>query len=215
MRIINDPFERLGLLADMSDVELFKHPLKVHSFNERREFFFDKPESNSYFVYVQNGVTSISVMGSDNRQQHFVIKAGMYALINKTGWLTGGEGIIIEAIGYQGMFMIGGSIERSGRIQNRYGVGQSILVHPVQAADPFLSASFFYDNMGIPELEYPFILIGLVTRGTGVLIGADEVSLPLNTGDIFIIPPGTRHRFETHDDPMVIINYEPVPTTNE
>lgn len=203
-----------GLLFDYSD-NLF--PTKLHALVGAQ--LFPLKEGSTYFVFQQEGFAYVG--------GRFPLPAGYYgSLTAKEEFIQGSDDakvLIIERIGYSGVFSIGGPIEETGRLKYIDGCTDSLLVPPVKLGDPCFNHLHFPAGIDQTMHTHPSMRVGLVTRGNGTCT-TPFGDIPLVPGQIFIIHPdngneepgkdGTKypvgsHCFSTNDSTMDVIAYHP------
>lgn len=187
-----------GLLADLSTDEF---PTKLYGFDKKVQSL---DTSHTYFGYIYEGQSILHCTSGV-----FTLKAGMYFSLPGGGVLFGnGRGIVIARLGYQGMFSIGGPVESTGRLLYIDGCRDSLLIPPVKLGDPCLNALYFPAGIQQTQHFHPSMRIGIVVSGRGECLTEDEV-IPLEPGQVFVIPAGGLHSFRTEDSPMVVCAYHP------
>jgi hypothetical protein len=140
----------------------------------------------------------------------FMLQPGMYFCVPGSFQLIGGRGIIIERIGYAGVFSLGGPIDpNEGRLAYIDGCTDTLLVPPVKLGDPCLNALYFPPGTDQTEHTHPSMRVGMVVSGEGECV-VPEGTIPLFPGQVFIIHEDGLHKFRTlGDSSMVVIAYHP------
>ena len=200
-----------GMLKDLSQDQ---HPTKIFAWGYRgTELTLD--EEGTHLGFVVNGPASITVPFS-GREQTFSLDAGMYFSIPGKFSVHGGCGFINSRLGYKGTFMIGGPIERQGRLLYIDGCSDSLLIPPVIKGDPCLNYLHFPPHISQTRHTHPSIRVGVVAGGRGRCVvpsnedgSGSDVTIPLTPGNIFIIPTDGQHSFFTDDSEMDVIAYHP------
>ena len=187
-----------GLLADFSNDEF---PSQLWGYNKT---VLNLDSGNTHFGYVYRGRVILH-----SSSGVFTLKQGMYFSLPGSGTLFGeGQGIVITRLGYQGMFSIGGPIESAGRLRYIDGCRDSLLIPPVMKGDPCLNALYFPCGIQQTQHFHPSMRIGMVVSGSGECLTADEI-IPLESGQVFVIPSGGLHSFRTTDTPLIVCAYHP------
>ncbi len=187
-----------GPLADFSNDEF---PTQLCAWSDG---WLELQGSGTHYGYVYQGQLTIQVSSG-----LFVLKSGMYFSLPGAGTLLGdGQGIVITRLGYKGVFNIGGPIEPEGRLLYIDGCRDSLLIPPVVRGDPCLNALYFPPGINQTQHTHPSMRIGMVVSGQGECITPDEV-IPLEPGQVFVIPAGGLHSFKTTNSPMVVCAYHP------
>lgn len=198
----------------LNDVSQDQHPTQVYAWGHNRKDLTLNVEGTSFgFVYSGQATVTFILAGC---QQTFYLEPGMYFSVPNSFSISGGCGFITTRLGYQGTFMIGGAIEKQGRLRYIDGCSDSLLISPVIKGDPCLNYLHFPPNIGQTRHTHPSLRVGIVARGRGRCVvpsnddgtGADVI-IPLTPGDIFIIPTNGQHSFFTDDSEMDVIAYHP------
>ena len=126
--------------------------------------------------------------------------------------LVSGEVVFFVRLGYKGQNMIGGPLEKSGRLCYIDGCSDSLLVYPPRQGDPSLNALFFPAGIDQTFHIHPSIRLGVVVDGTGfsnIKVNGAEKEILLQTGDMFCIEERETHRFRTTTSHMTVVPYHP------
>lgn len=169
---------RNGLLKDMSNDEF---PTKLHSWDSALEF---PDKGSTYFGFVYEGPVTLSI--EDNYP--YTLNHGQYFSSNKPFAIAGGKGIVVERIGYNGMTMVGGKVDRLGRLKYIDGCTDSLLIPPVKLGDPCFNHLHFPTNIEQTQHTHPSMRVGIVAKGKGVCV-TPWGNVDLVPGNIFIIHP--------------------------
>lgn len=200
-----------GMLSDFSQDQ---HPTQVYAWGYRSKDLTISVEGTSLgFVY--SGRASITLTLSDCKQT-FGLNTGMYFSVPNSFSISGGCGFITSRLGYQGTFMIGGPIEKQGRLLYIDGCSDSLLIPPVILGDPCLNYLHFPPLISQTRHTHPSLRVGIVARGRGRCVvpcndngTGSDVTIPLTLGNVFIIPTDGHHSFFTDDSEMDVIAYHP------
>jgi hypothetical protein len=138
----------------------------------------------------------------------FTLREKMFFCVPDSLQITGGKGIIITRINYQGMFFLGGAIESEGRLRYIDGCHDTLLIPPLLKGDPCLNALYFPTLIKQTPHTHPSVRIGLVAKGNGECVTPNGI-FPLPEGSAFIIAPEALHSFNTYDEKMIVIAYHP------
>ena len=123
-----------------------------------------------------------------------------------------GEVVFFIRLGYKGQNVIGGPLEKSGRLCYIDGCSDSLLIYPPRQGDPSLNALFFPSGIDQTFHIHPSIRFGVVVDGEGfsnVKINGIEEEVPLRTGDMICIEEREIHRFRTTTSHMTVVPYHP------
>ena len=164
----------------------------------------------THFGYVHEG--SVLLVHDDRA---YTLHAGQYFCV-PGGFalrMLEGRGIIAHRADWRGLFMIGGPVERRGRLRYIDQCSDTTLVQPVRRGDPCLNLLYFPPGVVQTAHTHPSDRIGLILSGRGTCIarndGAD-VAIPLEAGMIFCIHAEGRHHFSTdRGDEMRVLAYHP------
>jgi len=200
------PFEfRNGELFDYS-ANAF--PTCLYSWTQQGMAFWSP--TSTYYGYVYDGLARMTCDAGT-----FVLSRGMYFAVPTTEHngsafaIEGGMGIVVERIGFPGVFQIGGPIERVGRLRYIDGCTDSLLIPPVKLGDPCLNALYFPPGTDQTQHTHPSMRVGIVVDGQGECVTPDD-GIPLFPGQIFIIHEEGLHSFRTKGDAsMIVIAYHP------
>lgn len=228
-----------GLQFDHSHSEF---PTLVHSWNhlDADDYWRDvlrigKHSSTCYiYVYEDANITRMLNPQGDvhspylNDLQTYLVKAGMYLSVSGQIKITGGKGVIIERLGHNVPFTMGGPIERIGRLNYIDGCTDSLLIPPVMKGDSCFNHLHFPQGINQTAHTHPSLRTGIVAKGNGYCI-TPWGEIPLNEGDVFCILPDQKdqdgnlqeithegvtaligtHSFRTEDSEMDVIAYHP------
>ncbi len=191
-----------GLLYDMSD---YRFSTRIYGWKSIGGGPSLKlKEKSTFYGFVFGGDTQI-------KTAHNIcnLKSGQYFCFAEEIEIKGGEGIIIEAINYNGLDMLGGPVENKGRLRYVDGCTDSLLISPIRLGDPCLNALFFPPMTDQTQHTHPSIRIGIITKGKGECIIPDK-TIPLTPGVVFVIHENAQHKFKTgKDEGMTVIAYHP------
>jgi len=183
-----------------SDIDSF-FPSALYTWKEKKIAL--QTENSTFFGFVYSGVAII-----ETALGNFPITPGMYFCIPKSIAVSGGTGIIIERIEFNGLLSIGGPIEATGRLKYINGCTDSLLISPPKKGDPCLNALFFPPDTNQSPHTHPSSRIGIVVHGSGDCF-TSEGTYPLNPGTVFIIKENGIHSFRTLKEKLSVIAYHP------
>ena len=187
-----------GLLANLSN-DAF--PSQLWGYDKT---VLNLDAGNTHFGYVYQGRVILHCSSGV-----FTLKQGMYFSLPGSGTLFGEcAGIVVSRLGYNGVFSIGGPIESAGRLLYRDGATDTLLIPPVKQGDPCLNALYFPCRIHQTQHFHPSMRIGMVVSGSGECLTADEI-IPLESGQVFVIPSGGLHSFRTTDTPLIVCAWHP------
>lgn len=207
-----------------------EHPTRLFMLVGENTFDF-RPDS-TYFVYVFAGLAYIN--------STYPLLPEYYAqCTHKDCYIFGNEyckAIIVERVGTEASFLLGGPIEDKGRLKYIDGCTDSLLIAPWKYGQPCLNHLHFPAGIDQTAHTHPSIRIGIVARGNGECV-TPFGNIPLTEGMVFAIlphetfaadtaegsiegllnkygldgkgyPVGT-HAFRTFDGTMDVIAYHP------
>ena len=116
--------------------------------------------------------------------------------------------MVIQNLGFNGMYSMGGPIEDKGRLRYIDKCTDSLLCPPPLLGDPCLNHLHFPAGIDQSEHTHPSTRAGIVARGRGVCTTPDG-QYDLLPGVIFFIPTDGRHKFATSDSSMDVIAFHP------
>ena len=136
------------------------------------------------------------------------IGAGMHYCSPGPVW-TEAAGLLVVIHDWRGLFSIGGPIEAKGRLKYIDGCSDTLIVGPPKCGDPCLNHLHFPPGIRQTMHTHPSLRCGIVADGQGRAVLGCGDELPLNKGDVWILPCGGAHCFFTDDRPMQIIAFHP------
>jgi quercetin dioxygenase-like cupin family protein len=179
-------------------------PTRVYAWDEARGELALRAADSSFFGYVLSGAVTLhrpAGLCSLGPGQYFALQDGVT--------LSGGKGLIVERGDYSALNMVGGPVERSGRLRYIDGCTDTLLVPPVKRGDACLNALYFPTGIDQTAHTHPSIRVGIVASGRGKCRTLSGV-VPLLPGQAFVIEPDSIHAFQTDaTSGMVIIAYHP------
>jgi quercetin dioxygenase-like cupin family protein len=137
------------------------------------------------------------------------VREGMYASLPGPAVLGGDcRAMVVTAKRYEGIFVLGGPVEQSGRLRYIDGCTDTGLIQPLRRGDPCLNALFFPARTRQTPHYHPSHRVGTVLDGSGLCHHGDKVT-PMRPGDMWIIPAGCWHWFETAAEPLRVVAFHP------
>ncbi len=198
---MNQPFQLFSLASDcLSELCDENFPTSFYAWNTDS---LELSGEATHFGYIFKGEATLKAT-----QGTFNLRERMFFCVPNSLQISGGEGIIVSRIGYNGMFFLGGAIENSGRLRYIDGCRDTLLIPPLMKGDPCLNALYFPKNITQTPHTHLSVRVGIVAKGNGECVTPDGV-FPLKAGSAFIISTDALHSFNTYDDEMVVIAYHP------
>lgn len=142
--------------------------------------------------------------------QTFSLYPRMYFCLPDRGSI-GGEnscGIVVTCRNTDGMFSMGGPVESKGRFAYIDGGANSVLIPPIDLGAPCLNALYFPPGCDQTMHTHPSYRIAVVLDGSGEGETLDR-TLPLQAGNIVLIPPDSPHKFRTRDSSLSFVVFHP------
>lgn len=202
--------------ARLADIDDGLYAIQVHGLYVGKGGSLFLPSHATHFGYVQGG--SLRVHRRSMPNANWVLEPGMYFSFPGGTFLECEDtcGFVVTQFGYTGFFQLGGPIEERGRLRYIDGCTVSVLISPPVRGDPCLHHLYFPPHVSQTRHTHPTLRVGMVARGSGRCViprSADgsggDVSVPLPTGTIFVIPTGGHHAFHTDEQAMDIIAWHP------
>jgi hypothetical protein len=138
----------------------------------------------------------------------FTLSPGMYFAVPGPLSVRHGTGLLISRLDQRGFFHLGGPVEDRGRLRYLDGCTDSLLVPPVLRGDPCLNLLHLPPRTRQSPHTHPSLRVGLVLRGAGQCLTAQQ-RFPLTPGQAFVIRPDGLHCFHTDDHEMLVLAYHP------
>lgn len=193
-----------GMLLDTEGS--YERRTRVHMNNPLQ--YASYPRNGNQFFIFAFGRSTITL---PERECRFSLAMGMYASVNEHFSLSG-KAIVIEHVGYDAMFSLGGPIEPKGRLKYIDGCTDSLLIPPTIKGDPCLNHLHFPAGIDQTAHTHPSLRAGIVARGRGICRYWDEHGeheQELFPGLAWAIHPECRHAFKTEGYSMDVIAYHP------
>ena len=199
--------------GELLDYTNTMYPSFAGIYNVKNDHFQDQgftytTESSTTYGYVFSGEVLLPNNMRAFEGQYFCCWTWGSEQIQYTGKVA-----LITRIGFKGQDMVGGPLEKSGRLVYINGCSDSLLVYPPRQGDPSLNALFFPPNINQSYHIHPSLRLGIVVSGSGVACIKDdrvnETEIPLVPETLFCIEERELHRFKTNDDSMVVIAFHP------
>tara|TARA_R110000803_G_scaffold63990_2_gene124793 strand:- start:2365 stop:3165 length:801 start_codon:yes stop_codon:yes gene_type:complete len=181
---------QVGLIFDESDHQVY--PIKYY--NVINGIGLEINKDCSYYGYCYDGNGVIVQEG----KTLFYIKSGMYFSSSNLKEIYSKENckiVVIEvhhnkgiypSTKYKAMDLLGGPIEKEGRLKYIDGCTDSLLIPPVKLGDPCFNHLHFPSDINQTQHTHPSHRIGIVAKGNGECI-TPFGNLPLTEGMIFVI----------------------------
>ncbi|MGZ6480570.1 MAG: cupin domain-containing protein [Bdellovibrionales bacterium] len=186
------------------DAQTSMYPTVMHG-RAQEEGEFQNLSSN-YFGFVTEGLVKILRKGLPTIE----LAKGMYFSVpGPFSFASQGRFIVIERMGFRGLFSVGGPLEATGRLCYIDNCSVSQLVPPARLGDPTLQQLVFPPNVDQTMHLHPTLRMGFVHLGSGFCKLPDGSKLALEPGTVFYLPERQVHGFQSNKESMVIIAYHP------
>tara|TARA_R100000654_G_C2675751_1_gene126694 strand:- start:477 stop:1235 length:759 start_codon:yes stop_codon:yes gene_type:complete len=185
--------------------------IEVHCSSQKdsKYIFKQKKEPKSgHYLYVYQGEFSIAT----ESRKPINLTDGMYSSVGDNFTFTQhskGKALIIKIYEDSPFFMVGGAIEKEGRLKYIDGCTDSLIIPPVKKGMSCLNHLHFPKNISQTFHTHPSVRVGIVARGSGIC-HTRSWEYYLSEGLIFIIDAEKEHRFTTDKrDSMDVIAFHP------
>jgi hypothetical protein len=159
------------------------------------------PEGETHYVYAVDGAELDLPRGA------FSLTAGMFASVPDACSIRG-SALIVSRVDHRGVFLLGGPIERYGRLRYIDGCTDSLLLPPAVCGDPCLNHLHIPPFTRQTEHTHPSLRVGIIVRGRGRCV-TPAGEHRLSAGLAFVIEPDLLHSFHTDDDSLDVVVYHP------
>ncbi len=205
MRILNST-ETLQLFDSMYPCEIHK----VSTANTTQRLYF--PKFVTCYGYILCGTALASLSHLDTR----TIKEGQFFCLNSNELVfqlsANTEIVMFVRYGFKGQNLIGGPLERTGRLTYINGCTDSLLVYPPRLGDPSLNHLHFPTNIEQSFHIHPSLRLGVIAKGQGIADVKTQGTIEskeLSSGTVFVLDENEEHRFRTTDFEMDVIAFHP------
>lgn len=162
--------------------------------------------TSTYFGIVREGEVKLIREGLPE----VGLARGMY--FSATGSMTlkgDGQVMLVERLGYRGLFTVGGPIEDEGRLVYVDDCSVSQLIPPVRLGDPTFQMLVFPPGVNQTQHIHPTLRFGMVLRGHGTCHLPNGINHDLRPGITFLLEERFPHCFSTTSESMTVIAYHP------
>lgn len=178
--------------------------------SESTEWAFDAKVEGTYYGYMTTNA-EVFVGGRVAQVNAYTVwsfPTAKWARLWVTSHSPRANLVLFFCPNFHGQSVSGVELEDMGRLQYIDGCTDSLLIYAPKKGDPCLNHLHFPEGIDQTFHTHPSIRMGYVARGKGVASFPDG-DHALNTGDIFLLPIDTLHRFRTPDESMDIIAFHP------
>lgn len=190
--------------GEMFDASETMYPSKMIGFSQHGLEL--NTTTSNYFGIVLEGPMTLVRPGLPEME----LVRGMYFSATGPFKLRGsGRGLVIERMGYRGLFTVGGPAERFGRLCYMNNCSTSQLVPPARVGDPTLQLLVFPPNTVQTMHIHPTLRMGVVFEGRGDCVMQDGSKIPLRPGEVFMLNERFPHCFCTDEEGMSVFAYHP------
>lgn len=166
------------------------------------------PALGTHFGFVYQGSP---ILHRDRGKQEYCLHPQMYFSLPGGGRIDGtaSTGVVITRLSYQGVFHLGGPLEKQGRFAYIDGGTNSLIVPPVAFGDPCLNALYFPVGVDQTWHSHPSHRIIITVAGSGICLAADKQRIDLQPGTVFYLPADYEHKFQTTDNQLTLVVFHP------
>ena len=158
----------------------------------------------THYGFVASGSCEVEFAGS---RYHLI--EGMYFCVPGVASIDGvGTGFVATRLGFDGLFQLGGPIERTGRLRYIDGCSDTLLIGPPVLGDPCLNLLHIPPNTNQTSHTHPSERLGMIAAGRGICRTSDG-ELLLEPGILFAIAADAIHSFNTTDESLLVIAWHP------
>jgi len=179
--------------------------IKFHRLHGWMRSFVEPVSDVSYFGFVSSSKAGLHRYSNQCASD---LTGGMFFALSEAFAINGASGFIIEIEGHKCMPMIGGPIEKEGRLKYIDGCTDSLLIPPVKMGDPCLNHLHFPAKINQTMHTHPSLRLGMIVGGSGVC-ETPWGKYPLEPGMYFLIAKDGPHKFVTVDSHMDVIAFHP------
>jgi len=138
----------------------------------------------------------------------FPLYQGMYFCVNGEAVIDGIVGFVCLREGNNGLFALGGPVEKHGRLKYIDGCSDTLLLSPIKFGEPCLNYLYVPPNIQQTPHTHPSVRVGCVLEGKGFCQAKTGI-FDLIPGNIFILSPEELHHFYTTDGFLRIVVFHP------
>jgi len=138
----------------------------------------------------------------------FQLKPGMYFCVVGRCTFVSEAGVLIERQGYVGLNMVGGPVERTGRLAYIDGCTDTLLIGPPVLGDPCFNLLHFPKQINQTMHTHPSLRCGITLSGEGVA-RFPKGEVPLRPGDCWFLETGGEHAFYTTNSELIVTAWHP------
>ncbi len=178
----------------------YEHPSSVQTWDTER---MELSSEGTHYGFVSEGTAQLECDAGC-----FELKTGMYFVVPGAAKVQGGQGYVCCRLGYEGMFSVGGPIEKLGRLRYIDGCSDTVLVGPPVKGDPCMNFLRIPANIDQTAHTHPTIRVGMIIDGKGYC-QTDKEKLDLVPGKMFVLHANQIHSFHTQDEGLRIVIYHP------
>ena len=190
-----------GLLMAQADPH---YPTRIWGYSQPREIAL--PANGGAFGYVLEGKLEMKAEGYSAQ-----LAAGHWFADSQSSRLRILENsrvLVVQRLGFRGLNVRGGPLERAGRLRYVDGCSDTLLCAPPLLGDPCLNHLHFPRHVNQTMHMHPSVRVGAVARGQGICRLRNS-EIPLRAGSIFCIPANVEHAFATTAETMDVVAYHP------
>lgn len=136
------------------------------------------------------------------------LRPGMYFSFTGEGTLYSKSAVAITRHHYKGFNIVGGPVEKQGRLRYIDGCTDTLLIGPPVVGEPCFNLLHFPKNIRQTMHTHPSLRCGITVSGRGRAIFPDG-EVPLEPGRCWFLETGGQHCFYTDDEEMLVTAWHP------
>lgn len=164
---------------------------------------FDLVAFSTVYGFVLDGV--VKIKDTKVMEQHEFFS---FPYVYAQSLQVEGSAMIITRHGFKGQTVLGGPLEKQGRLCYINNCSDSLLVYPPRKGDPSMTHLQFPPGIVQDFHTHPSFRMGVIFRGQGYGESATGKYL-CKPGSIFVIEEQELHRFITEDEPLSVVSFHP------
>jgi quercetin dioxygenase-like cupin family protein len=193
MIVLNDP----NVVFDRTD------SMYPTMFNKITDAVFDLSPFSTVYGFVLEG--TVKIKNTKVMEQHEFFS---FPYVFSQSLTVEGTAMVITRHGFKGQTVLGGPLEKQGRLCYINNCSDSLLVYPPRRGDPSMTHLQFPPGIVQDFHTHPSFRMGVIFRGRGY--GESNTGKYLcEPGSVFVIEEQEVHRFITEDDQLSVVSFHP------
>jgi len=204
------PDVQIGYVQGVLDLTATRFPTRAQLWqpqcgdDEHQRFEHD---GDTLFGYVGGGVGCVLVSNAGR----FWLKPGMLFSSPTPCRLEAREGasvLLIQRIGWHGLFNVHGPVEAKGRLRYIDGCSDTVCINPPRVGDPCFNHLHFPADITQTMHTHPSVRIGVVIAGRGHCVTPNG-EFELQPGMLWYLPENQPHCFHTRGETLDVVAWHP------